>query len=117
MNSTKANAQEIHNRNLQRAARTKVAVEMFNAGLTNGEIATALSVSPATITCDLTRAGIDLHAARQKNHRADAERVLSLALSGYHAMEIVDKTGFSRSKVDKIAKEYRITFKRANARV
>jgi hypothetical protein len=32
-------------------------------------------------------------------------------------MEIVEKTGFSRTKVDKIAKEYRVSFRRSNARV
>lgn len=115
MNTTDAN--QTHIRNLQRAARTKVAVEMFNSGMKNGEIAAALNVSPATVTCDLHRAGVDLHGARKQQHRKDAEKVLSLALAGKSAMEIVEKTGFSRSKVDKIAKEYRVTFRRANARV
>lgn len=115
MNTTDAN--QTHIRNLQRAARTKIAVEMFNAGLKNGEIAVALNVSPATVTCDLHRAGVDLHGARQKQQREEAEKILGLALSGAPAMEVAKKTGFSRTKVDKIAKQYRISFRRSNARV
>lgn len=103
----------------QRAAqseRMNKVVRMYKSGIKCIDIARQLDIAPSTVHHDLLRAGFNLHAIRQQTERKEAEQIIELALSGATAMETAEATGFSRSKVDKIAKSYGVSFRRSNAR-
>jgi DNA-binding CsgD family transcriptional regulator len=115
MNTKKHASAASAQREAQSERMNKVA-KMYRAGTKSIDIARILGIAPSTVHHDLLRAGFNLHAIRQQNERKEAERIMELALAGLPAMEVAEVTGFSRAKVDKIAKKYNFGFRRSNAK-